>query len=123
MNKSIWTGFGFFAGVSYPFKAINLLWDNRNLWTYLIIPILINILVGISTYILLLRPSLNWFNEVTVSLLINMENYLSNLPQWLSFLIYIVGFLTLVTKILLFLLIFIIIGFIITQFGSILGAP
>ena len=123
MKKSIWTGFGFFSGVSYPFKAVNLLLSNRKLWSYLVLPIIINILVGIGTYILLLKPSLNWFNQVTFSLLITVENYLNSLPQWLSFLIYIVGFLTLLTRVLLFILIFMVIGFVITQFGSILGAP
>ena len=123
MDKSIWTGFGFFSGVSYPFRAIKILWSHRNLWQYLVIPILINILVGIITYVLLLRPSLHWFNNVTSSLLIAIENYLQNLPNWLSFLVYIIGFLASFAKVLLFLLIFILIGFIITQFGGILGAP
>ena len=119
----MWTGFGFFSGVSYPFRAIDILWKNRNLWQYLIIPILINILVGIISYILLLRPSLSWFNQITSTLLITIENYLDTLPQWLSFLIHIIGFLTFLTKTLLFIVIFILIGLIITQFGSILGAP
>lgn len=123
MNKSIWTGFGFFSGASYPFRAIHMLWNNRNLWQYLIIPILINLIVGISAYILLLRPSLSLFNQVTSSLLVTIENYLNTLPQWLSFLIYVVSFLTVVTKALLFVLIFIVLGLVITQFGSILGAP
>lgn len=123
MNKSIWTGFGFFTGVSYPFKAIDILRKNRRLWKYLIIPLLINIIVGIGTYILLLRPSLNWFDTFTTSLLVNVDRYLNSLPQWLSFLVYIVGFLTTITKFILLILIFIIVGFVITQFGSILGSP
>ena len=123
MNKSIWTGFGFLSGLSYPFLAISLLWQNPSLWQYLIVPILVNIIVGITTYILLLRPSLNWFNQVTSSLLIAVENYLSSLPNWLSFLVSIVGIFTTLIKGLLFVIILILIGLIITQFGGILGSP
>ena len=123
MNKSIWTGFGFLTGISYPLQAIKLLWQNRHFWQYLIIPIVVNIIVGITSYVLLLRPSLNWFNQTTNNLLLIVENKLDSLPEWLSFLVSIVSIIVTLGKVFLFIIIFVILGFIIVQFGGILGAP
>jgi len=123
MSKSILTGFGFFSGVFYPFLAIKILWQNKNLWQYLIIPILINIIVGIVTYILFLEPSVKFYDNFANNLIIQVDQLIYNLPQWLEFLTYIIGTIALLFKGLIFVILLIIIGFIILQFGGILGSP
>jgi len=123
MSKQILTGFGFFTGVSYPFQAIRILGQNRKLWKYLIIPILINFLAGITTYILLLNPSLKLFDTITNNVILWVDKVIDKLPEWSHFLVYIILFISFLLKAFLFILLLIIIGFIIVQFGSILGSP
>lgn len=123
MHKKIISGFGFLAGVSYPFKAIKVIAENRRLWQYLIIPVLINLIIGIATYIWLLKPSLNSFDILTNNLLLSVEQALNNLPEWLAWLFYLTAFFTSFIKVTLLILLFVLIGFIITQFGGILGSP
>ncbi|BAQ60274.1 sulfate transporter [Geminocystis sp. NIES-3708] len=123
MTRQILTGFGFFSGISYPFLAVKFLAVNKKLWKYLIIPIIINFAVGITTYILLLKPSLKLFDSVTNDIIIWIDKVIDKLPEWSNLLIYIIVFVSLLLKISLFILLLFIIGFIITQFGSILGSP
>ncbi|MBL1211095.1 EI24 domain-containing protein [Geminocystis sp. GBBB08] len=123
MTRQILTGFGFFIGISYPFLAVKFLAENKKLWQYLIIPIIINFAVGVTTYILLLKPSLKLFDSITNELVIGADNAIDKLPEWSFFLIYIIIFFTTLLKVTLFILLLIVIGFIITQFGSILGSP
>lgn len=123
MVRSILTGFGFFSGFFYPFVAIKMLWQNKNLWQYLIKPIIINIIVGIVTYILLLNPSLKVYDNFANNLIIRVDQLIDNLPQWLEFLTAIIGAIAILFKGLIFVILLIIIGFIILQFGGILGSP
>jgi CysZ protein len=123
MTRQILTGFGFFTGISYPFLAVKFLAENKKLWQYLIIPIIINFAVGITTYILLLKPSLKLFDSATNNIVIWVDKAIDKLPEWSNLLIYIIIFLSVLLKVTLFILLLIIIGFIITQFGSILGSP
>lgn len=123
MNKKIITGFGFFTGISYPLKAVKLIFNNKTLWQYLVIPILINLIIGIASYFLLLSPSLDRLDSFTNNLLLSVEQTIANLPDWLSFLFYLSSFLTAFIKVFVLILLLIIIGFIIIQFGSLLGSP
>lgn len=123
MHKKILSGFGFFSGISYPLRAIKLIFSHKKLWQYLVIPILINLIIGITTYILLLRPSLDIFNNFSQNLLLDVENSINNLADYLSFLFYLTAFFVACLQVILLILLLIIVGFIITQFGSILGAP
>lgn len=123
MIKSILTGFGFFSGVFYPFIALKMLWQNKNLWKYLVIPILINILVGIVTYILLLEPSVNFYDNFANNLIIRVDQLIDNFPEWLEFITYIIVAIAVFLKGLIFVILLMIIGFIILQFGGILGSP
>ncbi|BAQ66216.1 EI24 domain-containing protein [Geminocystis sp. NIES-3709] len=123
MIKQIFTGFGFFTGISYPFIAIKFLAQNKQLWQYLIIPIIINFSVGIATYLLLLNPSLDLFDSVTNDIVLWVDKAIDRLPEWSNFLVYIIIFFSLLLKALLFILLLILIGFVIVQFGSILGSP
>lgn len=123
MFENIFTGFGFLKGVLYPFKALQMILKYKNLWQYLIIPILINIAVGIAVYFLLLQPSLLFFDILQEDLRAIALNYINNLPETLSFLLPITSIFTGFIRFLLTIILFIIVGFIIVQFGSILGSP
>ncbi|WP_017294795.1 EI24 domain-containing protein [Geminocystis herdmanii] len=123
MSNQIIKKFTFFTGIGYPLLAIKFIANHKQLWQYLIIPIIINIGVGITTYILLLNPSLNLFDTLTNNLIIWVDNAIDRLPEWSNILITILLFISQIFKIILFLILLTIIGFIIVQFGSILGAP
>ncbi|MBF2057385.1 MAG: EI24 domain-containing protein [Cyanobacterium sp. T60_A2020_053] len=123
MLKNIISGFGFLTGFFYPFQALNLIAKNKSLWQYLIIPILINIIIGIITYLLILQPSLNLWETVVNNLVISLQEFIKNLPQWLNILIIITNFISSIIRGLLLIVMFIVIGIIIAQFGGVLGAP
>ncbi len=123
MSRSIFTGFGFFSGIFYPFLALKMLWQNKTLWQYLIIPIFINIIVGIVSYLLLLDPGIKFYDNFANNLIIRVDQLIDNLPQWLEFLTYIIGAIALFLKGLIFVILLVIIGFIILQFGGLLGSP
>lgn len=110
-------------GFLYHFFTLKILLDNPNLRKYLIIPVIINILVGIVTYICLLNPSLKIFDKLTNQLIINSDKIIDKLPEWLNFIIGIIIFLTFIFKVILAIILLIIIGLIISQFGFLLGIP
>lgn len=114
---------GLISGFTYPFRALGLFIQTPKLWGYVIVPVFINIIVGILLYVGLLFPGLNGI-EVLVSNLDNqIDTWVANLPTWLRYLdvsAVIVGWLLrffLVTTLLF------VIGFLLLQFGGILGAP
>lgn len=93
------------AGVAYPFRALAVIRQMRQLWGYIIIPILVNIVVGVLLYAGLLYAGWQW-----------IDGLLAGLPQWA------VVFEVLL-QVLLLLLLLVVIGFVLLQFGVILGAP
>lgn len=123
MSKENLKKFTFFTGIGYPLLAIKFIANHKQLWQYLIIPIIINICVGISTYILLLNPSLKLFDSLTNNIIISVDKAIDRLPEWSNILIAILLFISQIFKVILFFILLIIIGFIIVQFGSILGSP
>ena len=121
--KRVLGGFGTIAGATYPFKAIITFWQNPRLWGYIVIPISVNIIVAIALY-----SGLFWFGseliaDIQVSLSTWSNQIISDLPSWLGFLEYLVSGLILLLKFLLTIILFIATGFILTQFGVLLGAP
>lgn len=114
---------GLISGFTYPFRALGLFVRNPKLWGYVIVPIFVNVIVGILLYVGILFPGLNGI-EVLVSNLDNqIDTWVANLPAWLQYLdvsAVILGWL-LRTVLVIVLLFFI--GFLLLQFGGILGAP
>lgn len=123
MTNHIIKKFTFFTGIGYPLLAIKFIVNHKQLWQYLIIPILINICVGITTYILLLNPSLNLFDTFSNNIIISVDKIIDRLPEWSNILIAILLFISQTLKVILVIILLIIVGFIIVQFGSILGSP
>lgn len=123
MSKSIWNGFGILSGIFYPFLGVKMLWQNPSLWQYLVIPIIINISVGIASYIFLLSPSLKRY-DILADRIVNQAYFIIvRLPEWSNFLVYIISAFALILKVLLFALLLTFIGFVILQFGSLIGSP
>ncbi|TAF54763.1 MAG: hypothetical protein EAZ60_15470 [Oscillatoriales cyanobacterium] len=101
---------GLLAGFTYPLRAFTLIWQTPKLWTYVLIPVVLNFLIGIGLYLSLLFPSLAGIDVLVADLSVRFNDLIASLPAWLSFL----GGLT--------------IGFgwllrVLVQFGVILGSP
>jgi len=117
------SGFGLITGATYPLRAIALLLRKPSLWQYLIIPIFVNLILGILLY----GSSLYWgwqgVEALTTQLSQNLDQLIADLPNWLSFLEYIILFLSWLLRTLITILLFILIGFVLLQFGSVIGSP
>ena len=117
------TGFGFFSGMSYTFRLLGLFVSNPSLLSYIIVPILVNIVVGIFLYIGLFFFGWEITELLTDSLLNRLDLLLADLPSWLNGLDYLVIFLAWLIRIILSVLLLILTGFILVQFGVLLAAP
>lgn len=122
MRRAI-SGFGFLAGVSYPFRTLAVFRRMPHLWGYLVTPILVNFILGIFVYAGLLFFGWQITQNGLEKLADWLDNLITSLPSRLGILEYLlipVGFL------LHFLLIFVLLiltGFLLAQFGVLLGAP
>ncbi len=121
--KRILGGFGIIAGATYPFRSLGMFWRNPRLLGYTIIPIIINVVLGVIIYYALFT----WFYGTIENIIDNVSNWFTdiimNLPMWLSFLKVIVITINFLIRLIITIIVFIIVGFILTQFGVLLGAP
>lgn len=114
---------GLIAGATYPFRALVLLVSTPKLRGYVIVPILINILIGIILYVGLVFPSLELVDSLVEQLALRWNEWISVLPSWLGFLTSLAVVVDWVLSALLLLLLFLVTGFLLVQFGAILGSP
>ncbi|MEM8831424.1 MAG: EI24 domain-containing protein [Cyanobacteria bacterium P01_G01_bin.19] len=121
--KSVLGGFGTLDGATYPIKAAIAFIQNPRLLKYIAIPILVNIVVAIALYSGLFYFGWQIIDGVQGDLTIWTEQLIANLPQWLSFLSYGVFGLAAIIRFLLGVVLLIATGFVLTQFGVLLGAP
>lgn len=121
--KKILGGFGTIDGATYPFKALITFINSPSLIKYIAIPIVVNIVVAIALYSGLLYFGWQIVDGVQSDLTLWFDRLIDNLPQWLSFLAYGVSGLIVVVRLLLIIVLFIATGFLLTQFGVLLGAP
>ncbi|NEP83987.1 MAG: hypothetical protein F6K17_21430 [Okeania sp. SIO3C4] len=125
--KSIFSIFeaplGLFAGATYHFRALIIFVKNPKLIGYIVVPILINIVVGILLYISLLLPGIDLIDTIFDNLSLRFDAFVAQLPTWLNFLSYIDNILDKIVQIILFPILLLIIGFLLVQFGAILGSP
>jgi len=117
------SGFGLITGATYPLRAIALLLKKPGLWRYLIIPILINLVLGGILYGSSLYWGLQGVESLTGQLSQSLDQLIADLPNWLSFLKYIILFLGWLLRVLLTIALLVIIGFVLLQFGSVIGSP
>lgn len=93
------------AGASYPIRAITILLPRLHLMGYVVVPVLVNLVVGAVLYAGLLMVGLQ-----------GIENLLAGLPEWAVVL-------DIVLRALLIVALLIVIGFLLLRFGVVLGAP
>ncbi|MBD1871641.1 EI24 domain-containing protein [Cyanobacteria bacterium FACHB-471] len=96
---------GLFAGATYPFRAFSLLGKTPKLRGYVLVPILVNLIVGGTLYAGLLFAGFQ-----------GIDAAIQNLPTWAAFL-------DVVLRVLLTILLFLLTGFVLLQFGVLLGSP
>lgn len=116
-------GFGLITGATYPFRAIALLLRKPYLWKYLIIPIFVNIALGILLYGSVVTWGWSSIETLTTTLSENIDQVIADLPNWLSILEYLVLFVAWLLRLLLIIIFLVLFGFILLQFGSIIGSP
>ncbi|WP_319421541.1 EI24 domain-containing protein [Pleurocapsa sp. FMAR1] len=121
--KRILGGFGTLNGATYPFKALITFIKNPRLIKYIVIPIVVNIIVAIALYSGLLFFGLQIVNDVQADLTLWLNQLVTNLPQWLGFLTYLVAGFIIIVRLLIIVVLLIATGFLLTQFGVLLGAP
>lgn len=121
--KRVLGGFGTIAGATYPLKAIITFWQNPQLWGYIVIPILVNIVIAIALYTGLFLFSSELITEIELSVSTWLNSIINDLPSWLGILEYFVSGLIVLLRFLLTIILLIATGFILTQFGVLLGAP
>jgi CysZ protein len=96
---------GFLLGATYPFRALAVLNRTRSLWGFVVLPILVNLVVGATLYAGLLFAGLRW-----------IDGFVAGLPEWAVPL----GFLL---QALLVISLLIVTGFLLVRFGVVLGSP
>lgn len=116
-------GFGFLPGASYPFRALAFLLKRSRLWQYLVVPMLLNLVLGGLLYWQAARPALRRIQTLTIDFVQIWDNWTANWPPWLSFLDYGWLFLGSVLQVGLLIGLFFLLGFVLMQFGTLLGAP
>ena len=121
--KKILGGFGTLDGATYPFKALITFLKNPGLIKYIAIPILVNIVVAIALYSGLLYFGWQIVDGVQKDVTLWLNQVIASLPQWLGFLSYAASGLIVVLRLLLVIILLIATGFLLTQFGVLLGAP
>ena len=114
---------GFIAGATYPFRAFFLLLRSPHLRGYAIIPVAVNFVVGVALYLGLVFPSLELVESLVTRLSLQWEEWIARLPQWLGFLSVITLGLHWLLNAVLVILLFAIAGFLVVEFGTILGSP
>ena len=114
---------GLVTGATYPLKALNLFLRKPHLRSYFIIPILVNLFVGIVLYLGIGIPAWYGIADLTTFLSNSLDSLIANLPSWLGFVSYFAIILGWLLNLILLLGLFLLTGFLLLQFGGILGAP
>lgn len=94
-----------FAGAVYPLRALTMIAQNRHLWAYILIPIGVNIVVGIALY--------------SGLFLTGRQLILNMLPQAEG----LTAVLAVVAQVLLLIALAVSVGFLLVRFGVVLGSP
>jgi CysZ protein len=107
---------GVFAGATYPVRAVAILVHYPRLWGSILMPILINVVIGTLLYVGLLRPLWQGIDQSWHV----VNQWLVGLPTWAIAISNVVDDML---RWLLALVLFILTGLLLVQFGAIFGAP
>ncbi len=111
------------AGATYPFRALLLFKEQPTLLSYLVVPLVLNIGIGAGLYAGILRPTWRWLTGELNTLTVWIDQGVTRLPEWLAFLAYAGDGLSWVIRIGFGLILLVLVGFLLAQFGALLGAP
>ncbi|NET55942.1 MAG: hypothetical protein F6K47_07155 [Symploca sp. SIO2E6] len=114
---------GILTGATYPLRALVVFRRTPRLWGYLVMPILVNLMVGIALYAGLLLPGWQGVEVLTVHLNNWFDRLIADLPAWLNYLEFLIIGLGWLLRFLLLVGLLLVIGFLLLQFGTLLGAP
>ena len=117
------SGCGLLTGASYPFRILIFFKENPSLWPYIIIPLMINLTLGIFFYLQLLTWEGQFFEILTIRGMEWLNEIALNLPSWLQNLDIVFIFLIEFFKLLLGLIFLILTGFLLAQLGFLVGMP
>lgn len=121
--REILSGFGFLTGASYPFRTLAFLRRHPQLSSYILVPILVNTVIGAFLYVSLFSLGSQFLQEFIVSLTSWSDNTIANLPDWLKFLDYIISGFAWLVQFLFSLFLLVLTGFLLAQFGVLIGSP
>jgi CysZ protein len=118
---------GLITGTTYPLRALVFLKQTPQLWSFVAIPILVNIAIGVALYVGLLLPGWQLIQQWGSGLPTWSSEWIATLPLWLNrLLVWLPAAASVTDDILRWLLaivLLITIGLLLVQFGAIFGAP
>lgn len=117
------SGFGLLTGATYPFRVLAVFRRTPRLWGYVAIPILVNCIVGVVLYTGLLFFGWDSLAYLMGSLTHWVDSLIANLPRWLGILDYLIIGVGWLLRLLLVVGLLLLTGFVLVQFGVLLGAP
>lgn len=118
---------GFVAGGTYPLQALLFIRQHSQLWGCVVIPILVNLVIGTALYAGLLLPGWRGIDQWASGVPTWLAEWVASLPPWASRLLTWIPtgatFLDDVLRFLMAIALFVLTGLLLVQFGAILGAP
>jgi CysZ protein len=122
MRKAL-SGFGLLAGATYPFRVLAVFTSQPRLWSYVAVPLLLNFIVGVVLYAGLLFFGWESIAHLMGSLSHWVDSLIANRPTWLGILDYLIIGVGWLLRLLLVVGLLLLTGFLLVQFGVLLGAP
>jgi CysZ protein len=114
---------GLISGGTYPLRALKLFLSKPALLSYMIFPLLLNIVLGVGLYLGIFMPSWQWINSELGGFSAFLTQWVTTLPSWLGFLDEVGVGIGWILRAILSVGLFLIIGLLFAQFGTLLGAP
>ncbi|PSB35204.1 hypothetical protein C7B82_01540 [Stenomitos frigidus ULC18] len=118
---------GVVAGATYPLQALLFIRKHSQLWGCVVIPILVNLVIGAVLYAGLLLPGWRGIDQWASGVPVWLAQWVASLPSWASRLLTWLPtgatFFDDVLRFLMAIALFVLTGLLLVQFGAILGAP
>ncbi|UBF25862.1 EI24 domain-containing protein [Kovacikia minuta CCNUW1] len=118
---------GLIAGTTYPLRALFFLKQTPQLWGFVVIPILVNLVIGVALYFGLLFPGWQFIQQWGSGLPTWSSQWIATLPPWLNHLLIwlptVASVMDDILRWLLAIVLLITLGLLLVQFGAIFGAP
>jgi CysZ protein len=108
---------------TYPLRALQVFQANPPLRKYLVLPLGINVVVGLALYGLLLIPGWERIDRLLDGINQRWDQWVETLPAAWEFLAVIAIVATAIAKIILVVGLLLLVGFVLVQCGTVLGAP